>query len=63
MASYVFEQAEVVLTGRKASKKLRSGRDETLYEITPVSKLTGSWCKWVTMSQLFEVMDDEDEEE
>lgn len=62
MASYVYEQTEVILTGRKATKELRSGKEEVLFEITPISKITGSWQKWVQMSQLFEVVEEDEDE-
>lgn len=63
MQSYVFENVEVVLTGRKAAKTLRSGKEEVLYEITPKHSTTGMWKKWVNLSQMYEVMDSDEETE
>lgn len=60
MTSFVYENTEVVMTGRKATKELRSGKEEILYEITPISKITGSWCKWVTVNNLYVVNEDEE---
>ncbi len=55
--TYVYENTEVVLTGRSASKTLRSGRVEKLYEITPKHSTSGVWKKWVDISALYEVED------
>jgi hypothetical protein len=60
--SFVHENTEVVMTGRKATKALRSGKEEILFEITPISSMVGSWKKWVMLSQMFEVVDEEGEE-
>lgn len=53
--TYVFEQVEVKKTGRTASQKLRSGKVDTIYEITPVEQINGSWKKWVRDNQMFQV--------
>lgn len=62
--TYVFQDVEVKLTGRIAEKELKKTRrtknDEsppiaTLYEITPVDSMNGSWKKWVRMEQLSEI--------
>lgn len=53
--NYVYENTEVKLTGRKASKTLRSNKVDELFEITPVDTLIGTWKKWVRMAELFEV--------
>lgn len=61
--TYVFQNTEVKLTGRTANKELKPTRrtksDEpniaTLYEITPVDQLNGSWKKWVRLVELFEI--------
>ena len=58
--SHVYENTEVVKTGRTASKQLRSGKAEILYEITPKSTMTGSWKKWVPDSALYIVDGDEE---
>lgn len=63
MQSYVFENVEVVLTGRKAAKTLRSGKEEILYEITPKLSTTGMWKKWVNISQMYEVVEEDEEQE
>lgn len=53
--TYVYEQVEVKKTGRTASQKLRSGKTDTIYEITPVESMNGSWKKWVRDDQMFQV--------
>lgn len=53
--TYVYENVEVVKTGRTASKKLTSGKDNVLYEITPKDERTGTWKKWVSDAQLHKV--------
>lgn len=55
--SFVYENTEVILTGRRASKTLRSGRVEKLYEITPKHSTSGVWKKWVALSLLYTVDD------
>lgn len=63
MSSYVFDNVEVKKTGRTASKKLKSGKVDELFEITPVDEAVGRWKKWVRDAELFEVADDEENEE
>ncbi len=53
--TYVYEQVEVKKTGRTASQKLRSGKVDIIYEITPVDSMNGSWRKWVREDQMFQV--------
>lgn len=55
---YLFEGKEVKLTGRIAKKQKRSG-DNLMFEIRPLdaSTATGSWRKWVLMSELYEIFD------
>lgn len=54
-ATYVYEQVEVRKTGRKAERKLKSGRVDSVIEITPTDSTYGTWKKWVTEETLFEV--------
>lgn len=53
--SYVYENVEVVKTGKLASKKLRSGKEDILCEVTPKDNSIGTWKKWVRPDDLFEV--------
>jgi len=53
MKSYVYDNVEVSKTGRTASKTLASGKEDVLFEITPVHQTTGMWKKWVRESDLF----------
>jgi hypothetical protein len=59
--TFVFNNTEVKLTGRTADKELKATRRSTgpnittLYEITPVDQLNGSWKKWVRMAEMFEI--------
>jgi len=55
--TYVFENVEVKMTGRKASNKLRSGKVDELVEITPTDSIVGSWKKWAREDVLFKVQD------
>ena len=67
---YVYNESEVVLTGRTAERKLarppaRSGssrkvpdRVYTLHEVTPSDPENGSWKKWVRLEELFEIKQD-----
>lgn len=52
---YVYDNVEVVKTGRTAKKALRSGKVDELVEITPVESMDGTWKKWVRDVELFEV--------
>lgn len=57
--TYVFDNTEVVLTGREAVKTMTSGKTETLYEITQLNPgpiASNKWTRWVLMSQLYKVM-------
>lgn len=58
--TYVLDDVEVRLTGRKAERQMPgpSGpRTTSIFEITPVDQDThGDWKKWVPMSTLFEVI-------
>lgn len=63
-ATYIFGEREYVLTGREATKKMRSGRSEEKVEIRPVDVSDHSdrtFNKWVKMSELFLVHDGEEE--
>ena len=52
-ATYVYENTEVVLTGRVGSRKLPSGKVDVLHEITPAASIAGVWKKWVRMMDLY----------
>jgi hypothetical protein len=52
---YVYDNVEVIKTGRMAKKELRSGKVDELFEVTPVEAFDGTWKKWVRLSELFEV--------
>ena len=56
---YVYDGAEVVLTGRKAQKKLRSGKISEVVEIKPADAESASFKKWVRQDELFEILGDE----
>lgn len=57
MPTYIYEQVEVKPTGKTATRNLRSGKEETIHEVTPVSQQIGSWKKWVNLETLFVVND------
>lgn len=54
--SYVYENVEVIKTGRKSQRKMSSGKIDELVEITPSDKANGAWKKWVRDDMLFTVM-------
>jgi hypothetical protein len=66
---YVYNGAVVVMTGRKARKdqeamtatRRRTATVDELYEITPLDKEDGSWKKWVRMTELYEIVEGNDE--
>lgn len=53
--TYVFDNVEVKKTGRIAHKPLRSGKIDTVVEITPIDGVFGSWKKWVSEDTLYVV--------
>jgi len=54
---YVYNETEVVKTGRVAKKQLRKRVDEK-FEVTPKDKENGSWKKWVHETDLYEIIDE-----
>lgn len=59
--SYVYENTEVVKTGREATRTLSSGKTDVQVEITPKSNDCGVWKKWVREVELFTVVGDNNE--
>lgn len=57
-ATYVFDNTEIYMTGRKAERKLSSGKLDKLVEITPLHQSSGQWRKWVKESDLYEITKD-----
>lgn len=59
--AYVFDNTEVVLTGRSAERTV-GRRDKTktdvLVEITPRDDENGSWKKFVRDTELYEIVED-----
>jgi len=53
----VYENTEVKLTGRVASRPMSSGKTDVLNEIAPVDETGGKWKRWVRLSELFEIQD------
>lgn len=53
--SYVYEGIVVDATGRRATRKLPSGRSHELIEIQPHQSDQGVWCKWVDVTELYEI--------
>ena len=59
--TYVHDGIEVVLTGRKAKKQLRSGdKFDHLVEIKPAALLTASFFKWVRKADLYLIIEDKE---
>ena len=60
--SFVFENTEVILTGRRAERELparRGGgsRVSELIEIKPKDPEDGSWTKFVKMTDLYKIVE------
>lgn len=54
--TYVFNEVEVKKTGRSATKPIPGGKQNVVFEITPVDQdAEGSWKKWVMQAQLFTI--------
>lgn len=53
--TFVYDNVEVRKTGRKADRKLKSGKVDIVVEVTPVDSNYGSWAKWVSEEILFKV--------
>ena len=67
MTTFVYDDTEVRLTGRKATREMpvakrrrdSSGpRTDELVEITPNDIEDGSWTKFVRRTDLYEIIDD-----
>jgi hypothetical protein len=64
---YVYEQTEVVLTGRKAQREIAPRRKNTrskdithpieLVEVTPKDEENGSWKKFIRMTELYKIIE------
>ena len=65
MTTYIYDNIEVVLTGRSASKKQKERRTSTnstpkqLLEITPVDQTIDDWKKWVSLEDMY-IIDEDD---
>lgn len=64
---YVYQELEVVLTGRVAKKEgKRTSRRTTApkidikYEIKPADDEAGTWTKWVHLEELYEIEADDE---
>ena len=55
--TYVYDGIEVVLTGRKAQKQLRSQKTDEVIEIKQADPESASFKKWVRMKELFEIVE------
>jgi hypothetical protein len=55
MQTYVLNDTEVKLTGRKATRNAPGGKQQELVEVTPADEDNGTWKKWVPKSSLFEI--------
>lgn len=55
-SQYIFNNVEVVLTGRTAKRQLKRKVD-ILHEIKPADPENGSWTKWVRIVELYEITD------
>jgi len=55
--TYVYDNVEVIKTGKQARKTLASGKLDVLNEVTPKDADIGTWKKWVRDSDLYEVQE------
>jgi hypothetical protein len=53
VATYVYDNVEVKKTGRQAERALRAGKEDVIFEITPVDQRDGTWRKWVRDADLY----------
>jgi len=58
--TYIFQNVEVVLTNRTATRKIQSTRTkqdtiDILYEITPLDPMNGTWKKWCRLEELYQI--------
>lgn len=60
--TYVYQGKEVFLTGRKAQKEGRRGRVRELFEIKPARYPDADDSSWVEMRDLFEIVEDNEDE-
>lgn len=60
--TYIYDGKEVAMTGRKAVKESRSKVSE-LYEVKPIDVESNDpkFCSWVSLTQLYRVVDGDDE--
>ena len=60
-ATFVYQEVEVKLTGRKAQKKAAPTVKNVpvLVEVTPVHEADGTWKRWVPLQALFEIVEGE----
>lgn len=67
MTTYLHKQTEVILTGRTAQRAKSKRRPDagviTLHEVTPKNKEAGEWTDWVSIEDLFVIVDDEGQNE
>ncbi len=53
--TYLLDDIEVVLTGRTATRELKNNRKDEKYEIKPADPSSGTWTKWVRMTDLYTI--------
>jgi hypothetical protein len=52
---FVYQDTEVKLTGRRATRPAPGNKIQELVEITPNDQDDGTWKKWVSRPSLFEI--------
>jgi len=57
--TYLLEDTEIILTGRKAQRTLRNSKIDERFEVRPADTINGSWKKWVRMTDLYEIEEEE----
>ena len=62
MVTYIYKNTEVKCTGRSATKTKHNRTVDTLLEVTPVNtSVDGDWTQWARESDLYEVIDKNNE--
>ncbi|MGI0076386.1 MAG: hypothetical protein ACREAU_03155 [Nitrosopumilaceae archaeon] len=65
---YIYGYGEVILTGRTAvrprdedrpqrANRTKTSTSDALYEIIPANPIDGTWKKWVKITDLYEIKD------
>ena len=57
--TYLLDDVEVIFTGRVAKRQLKNNKTDERYEVKPSDSAFGSWKKWVRITDLYEIEEDD----